>query len=78
MAAVSLTESVDVFGSFSRVVAGRNGHALNRGITVGASWGFSRKKAASDVITAAGTAPATETARREGTLLRCICQKSGV
>ena len=77
-AAYSLTESVDVFGSFSRAVAGRNGHALNRGITVGASWGFRRKKAASEVMTEAATAPPTVTAKREGTLLRCICQKSGV
>jgi hypothetical protein len=35
--AYSITDSVDVFGSFSREVAGRNGHVLNRGITVGAS-----------------------------------------
>jgi hypothetical protein len=77
-AAYSLTDSVDIFGSFSRLVAGRNGHALNRGITVGASWGFSRKKTASEVVTAAVTAPPTVTAKREGTLLRCICQKSGV
>jgi hypothetical protein len=83
-AAYSITESLDVFGSFSRLVAGRNGHALNRGITIGASWSFRRKNRAADAVTAAASAPAittatgaAATARREGTLLRCICQKSG-
>jgi hypothetical protein len=37
-----LSDSVDLFGSFTRLVAGRNGHALNRGISVGVSVGFSR------------------------------------
>ena len=76
-AAYSITDSIDVFGSFSKLVAGRNGHALNRGITVGASFSFSRRKKAADAITAAPTAPEIVTAKREGTLLRCICQKSG-
>ncbi len=81
-ASYSISDSLDVFGSFSKLVAGRNGHALNRGITVGGSWSFSRRKNASDVITA--SAPAgppsgtleTVTARRQGSLVRCICQKS--
>jgi hypothetical protein len=78
--AYSISDSVDVFGSFSRLVAGRNGHALNRGITMGASWNFSRQSARH--TTAAGTgAPASEyartVARREGSLARCVCQKSG-
>jgi hypothetical protein len=72
-AAYSITDSFDVFGSFSRLVAGRNGHALNRGITVGASWSFSRKKSGDGV---ASNAPPAE-GRREGSLIRCICQKSG-
>lgn len=37
-AAVSLTDSVELFGSFVKAVAVRNGHAVNRGITVGVSW----------------------------------------
>jgi hypothetical protein len=78
--AYSITDSVDVFASFTRLVAGRNGHALNRGITLGASWNFSRRSARS--AAAAGTgAPASEyartVARREGSLARCVCQKSG-
>jgi len=40
--AYSLSDSIDLFGSFTRLVAGRNGHALNRGISVGVSMGFSR------------------------------------
>lgn len=39
-AAYSIADTFDVFGSFSRLVAGRNGHALDRGISVGASWSF--------------------------------------
>jgi hypothetical protein len=76
-AAFSITDAVDVFGSFAKQVAGRNGHELNRGITVGMSWGFRRGHPAE---TAAATAPSSETAdadtgKREGSLLRCICQK---
>lgn len=78
-AAFSITDSVDVFGSFTKMVAGRNGHALNRGITVGTSWGF--RRGAPPAETAAATAPASdqqaiESTKREGSLLRCICQKS--
>jgi hypothetical protein len=76
--AYSISEKMDVFASFSRLVTGRNGHALNRGITVGASWSFARKPKAADV-TAVRKAPAEDviTARREGSLIRCVCQKSG-
>jgi hypothetical protein len=77
-AAFSLTDNVDVFGSFAKMVAGRNGHALNYGITTGLSWSFRRGRTLEQ--TAAATAPASdeqevETAKREGSLLRCICQK---
>jgi hypothetical protein len=76
--AFSMTDSLDVFGSYSSQVAGRNGHSMDRGITVGLSWGFRRKAPGES---AAATAPPTgapdpETEKREGTLLRCICQKS--
>ena len=78
--AYSINDSFDLFGSFLREVAGRNGHMLNRGITVGASWSFSRKSKG-DVVAAGGGAPSGEyarmTAKREGSLGRCICQKSG-
>jgi hypothetical protein len=78
--AYSMKESVDLFGSFSRQVAGLNGHKLNRGVTLGIAWGFSRGSKG-DVTTAGAGAPAGEyarmTAKREGALGRCICQKSG-
>ncbi len=88
-AAYSMSESFDVFGSFARLVAGRNGHALNRSITVGATWSFARKSNATDRITA--SAPGSVTAaykqaqdhressagtRQRRSLVRCICQKS--
>ena len=79
--AYSVNDSVDVFGSFSRLVAGRNGHALNRGITVGASWSFSRRRKA-DTDTACKGEPVTGygpiAARQEGSLSRCVCQRSGL
>jgi hypothetical protein len=61
---VSLTDSIDLFGSFIRTVAGRNGHAINRGISTGVSWSFKRK----------GVEQAAR--GREGSLVRCLCQKS--
>jgi outer membrane protein TolC len=39
-AAYTLTPSVDVFGSVIHTAAGRNGHALQYGATVGVSWSF--------------------------------------
>ena len=64
--AYSITDSVDVFGSFTRQVGGRNGHELNRGITIGASWSISRQPKSSATVTT-----------REESLGRCICQRSG-
>jgi hypothetical protein len=75
--AYSITDRMDVFGSFSRLVAGRNGHALNRGITVGASWSFARKKKADPTAARPAAVQDAVTARREGSLIRCVCQKSG-
>lgn len=88
--AYSITDSVDIFGSFVRTVTGRNEHALDRAITVGTSWSFRRKSNAPDVITA--TAPDSLTVARQQqaraesattttikrSLLRCICQKSAM
>jgi len=72
---------VDVFASFSRLVVGRNGHALNSGITLGASWSFSRRLKR-DAVAAGAGAPSSQyaemIARRQGSLGRCICQKSGM
>ena len=49
--AYSISDSMDVFASFSKLVVGRNGHALNRGIiTLGTSWSFARKNQTSVVF----------------------------
>jgi hypothetical protein len=78
--AYSVTDAMDVFASFSRQVAGRNGHLLNRGITLGASWSFTARGRRSDgAVTAAPLAESDAVAaRREGSLGRCTCQKSGL
>lgn len=80
-AAFSLTDSVDVFGSLTTEVAGRNGHLMDRGATIGVSWGFRRGRASAADPSAmapssAASAGGGDTEARKGTLLRCICQKS--
>jgi hypothetical protein len=86
--AYSITDSIDVFGSFVRTMAGRNEHALDRAITVGTSWSFRRKSNdpgaitanAPDSLTAAkqqqARAGSVTTTTSKRSLLRCICQKS--
>jgi hypothetical protein len=66
-AAFSLNDSFDVFGSFTTTLAGRNTHAVNRGLSLGVTWTFSRR--GDDFITARNG--------REGALAKCICQKAG-
>jgi hypothetical protein len=61
---VALTDSIDLYGSFIKTVAGRNGHAINRGISAGVSWSFKRK------------GPEQTARGRERSLVRCLCQKS--
>lgn len=68
-AQMSLTKSIDVFGSFMTTIAGRNGHALARGLTAGISWRFGRG-GISELV--ADAAPATRT---RDSLIRCLCQK---
>jgi hypothetical protein len=63
---VSVNKSVDVFASFVKTLAGRNSHALSRGITVGASWSFGRTSVSS--LLADATEP-------KESLIRCLCQK---
>ena len=64
-AAYSLTDRVDLFGSLIRTVAKRNGHALDRGVTVGLSWSFSTKRANGRAIAS----------NQENSLTRCLCEK---
>jgi hypothetical protein len=62
---VSLTKSLDVFGSYMKSLAGRNTHALDRAITVGASWSFGR--GLRSLMMADDDT--------EGSLIKCLCQK---
>jgi hypothetical protein len=69
-AQLSLTESIDLFGSFVTTVAGRNSHALARGLTFGASWGFGR-----GAKTGSLGGPASSSDETKQVLPRCLCQK---
>jgi hypothetical protein len=62
----TITSSLDVFGSFMKTTAGRNAHALSRGITIGASWRFG-----GGLPSLAGA----DSEEEEGVLPRCLCQK---
>ena len=65
---VSVSKSIEVFGSFVTTTAGRNAHALSRGITLGASWSFGR--GVPPLVGSAG--PGAEPTK---VLARCLCQK---
>jgi hypothetical protein len=67
-AQMSVSRSLDLFGSFVTSLAGRNSHALSHGITVGASWGFGRK-------TSVGSLGDTAGDDGKDLLPRCLCQK---
>jgi hypothetical protein len=71
-AAFDLTPSVGVYGSIIHTAAGRNVHMLQRGITFGMSWSFSRGDRQPRATRTAWTAADT----RRRTLGRCICQKT--
>ena len=59
-----MKESLDVFGSLMHTVAQRNGHVLDRGVTVGLSWSFTTPHAKKSAGTTA-----------ENSLARCVCEK---
>ena len=63
----SVSDSIDLFGGYTVTVMGRNTHATNRGLSVGMAWGFGRR----------GAPPTTVVAKREGALIKCLCQKAG-
>ena len=63
-AAVALSDSLDLFGSFIATKAGANTHRVNRGITTGLSWSFRRR------------GPEEVAGGGERTLLKCLCEKS--
>jgi len=68
----SVTKSLDVFGSYMKSLAGRNTHAINRGITVGASWSFGRGLRSMMQSAAAPSSSDEEGVRH---LVKCLCQK---
>ena len=65
---VSVSRSLDVFGSFMTTTAGRNSHALARGLTVGASWSFGGGMPS--LVASAGSE-----SEPKQVLVRCLCQK---
>ena len=62
---VSVGRSFDIFGSYMTTLAGRNGHALRRGITVGVAWSFGQGMGL--------MADARDSTRP---MVRCLCQKA--
>jgi hypothetical protein len=81
---MSVTSSLDLFGSYMKSLAGRNTHAIDRAITVGASWSFGRSLRALMIPDDApkGSSKASESSRTASTdegggrrLIRCLCQK---
>jgi hypothetical protein len=72
-ASFSVTDTIDVFGSFLTSVANRNGHDLTRGINVGMSWSFnSRGPSRQDM---AKLAADTDWEAASRSLFKCVCQR---
>lgn len=71
-ASVTVTDAMDVYASFMRTVAARNGHEIDRSLSVGVSFSVRRSRAMPSVTTASASAPSEA---RERSLVRCICQK---
>lgn len=65
--AFTLSESIDAFASYTTTVTGRNTHAVNRGISLGMSWSFGQSDG-EQLIARDG---------RQGSLVRCLCEKAG-
>jgi hypothetical protein len=63
-ASYAIGETLDIYGSWMRTVAQRNGHLLDRGISLGVSWSFTTAHARKSV-----------TATAENSLARCLCEK---
>ncbi|HVG56394.1 MAG TPA: hypothetical protein VM846_18285 [Vicinamibacterales bacterium] len=65
--AVSLTDSIELFGGYTTTVTGRNTHATNRGVSLGVGWGFGQPGAPATAVAA----------RRQSALVKCLCRKAG-
>jgi len=50
---------------YTRTVTGRNTHAVNRGLSIGMSWGFGRSSDDESLVRDG----------REASLVRCLCEK---
>lgn len=74
-ASFSVTDSVDIFGSYLRSVANRNGHGLTRGINVGVSWSFKRHSTSAPDL--ARMAADTDWKAAARSLSTCVCQRGG-
>jgi hypothetical protein len=64
-ASFALSEKVDLYGSLIHTAAARNGHAIDRGISLGLSWSFSTNRANDRAIANSGRS-----------LAKCLCGKS--
>jgi hypothetical protein len=64
-AGYSVSERIDVFGSFIRTLDARNGHLIDRGLSVGMTWSFSVRRTKEHAIV-----------RADQALSRCACTKS--
>jgi hypothetical protein len=67
-AAISLTDTFDLFLGYTRTITGRNTHAIERGLSLGVSWSFGRRVGGGDETLASRDS-------REGSLVRCVCEK---
>lgn len=63
-AQLSITPSLDVFGSIMRTASMTNGHVLKYGVTAGVSWSFHR-----------GAKREGTVASQRDALVKCLCQK---
>jgi hypothetical protein len=63
-ASYAVTDTIDLFGSMMHTVAQRNGHVLDRGVSLGLSWGFTTRSARNRAL---------ELAERR--LIKCLCEK---
>jgi hypothetical protein len=61
---VSVSRSFDVFGSYMTTIAGRNGHALQRAVTMGVAWSFGQ-----------GMGLVADSIESTRPMVRCLCQK---
>jgi hypothetical protein len=64
-ASFAVSERVDLYGSLIHTVTARNGHAIDRGVSLGLSWSF-----------ATGRANDRALASAEHSLAKCLCGKT--